>query len=206
MTGASITLKHDAAALSQWFVEFQARAGRLSPAMSLIAGEMLNSTQDRFLYERAPGGRAWERLAASTLRRNPRRTRPAILRDELQLYGSLTSDFDETTATVGTNVPYAAIHQFGGKLTRAAQKRTAWFRIARHGAGKTAAGTRVGGKLRFARASDRAKSLHQRSFDVPTYTIRIPARPFLGFDDADERRFIVALANGLGIKLEGELP
>lgn len=32
--------------------------------------------------------------------------------------GSITSDYTNDTAVVGTNEPYAAIHQFGGKAGR----------------------------------------------------------------------------------------
>lgn len=191
--GVSVSVEHDFARLGEWLDGYAARAGDLSRVMNIIAGQMLESTQERFLRERAPGGRAWERLAASTMKRNPRRLRPATLRDANRLFMSLTTAHDESSAEVGTNTPYAAIHQFGGTLSRAAGRRTAWFRLAQKGAGVSANGLRVGSKLRFARASDRAKSLHSRTFDVGAHTIRVPARPFLGFDAEDERKILGAL-------------
>lgn len=38
--------------------------------------------------------------------------------DTENLMGSITSDYTNDTAVVGTNEPYAAIHQFGGKAGR----------------------------------------------------------------------------------------
>ena len=38
--------------------------------------------------------------------------------DTENLMGSITSDYSNDMATVGTNEPYAAIHQFGGKAGR----------------------------------------------------------------------------------------
>ena len=38
--------------------------------------------------------------------------------DTENLMGSITSDYTNDTAIVGTNEPYAAIHQFGGKAGR----------------------------------------------------------------------------------------
>lgn len=38
--------------------------------------------------------------------------------DTENLMGSITSDYTNDTAIVGTNEPYAAIHQFGGKVGR----------------------------------------------------------------------------------------
>lgn len=38
--------------------------------------------------------------------------------DTENLMGSITSDYDNDSAFVGTNEPYAAIHQFGGKAGR----------------------------------------------------------------------------------------
>lgn len=38
--------------------------------------------------------------------------------DTKNLMGSITSDYSNDMATVGTNEPYAAIHQFGGKAGR----------------------------------------------------------------------------------------
>lgn len=188
MAGASIRIDADAAPFGTAFGRLLHAAGDLTPAMRAIAGEMLFSTQRRFEREAGPGGDAWARLAASTIRRSPRRAPPAkILRDTVRLFRSLTTEADAGSAAVGTNVVYAAMQQFGGDIPRPAREASAWLRTARHGAGRNKAGKRVGSKLRFARAGDRAKSMRQVFFTVPAHVIRVPARPYLGVDAADER-------------------
>lgn len=199
MSGASIRIEHDAAPLTAAFERLLHAAGDLTPAMREIAGEILFSTQRRFEREAGPGGAAWAPLRAATLRRNPRRAPPAkILRDTTRLYRSLVSDADAESAAVGTNVVYAALHQFGGDVKQAARQGSASFRLARLGAATDKDGKRVGSKLRFARASNRAKSLHHKSFAVPARTIRVPARPFLGFDAQDEATILDMLETHLG--------
>jgi len=143
VSGASIRIDHNADALAKSFERLGALASDFTPVMRRIAGRMLFSTQKRFLEHRGPGGFAWAALAPATIKRNPRRAPPAfILRDSNRLYTSLTVEeggtiSDATSAEVGTNVVYAAIHQFGGEIKRKAEKRTANFRLAAQGAGRT---------------------------------------------------------------------
>jgi phage gpG-like protein len=51
--------------------------------------------------------------------------------------------------------------------------------------------------LRFASARSRAASLHQKTFDVSGHTVSIPARPYLGFDDADKAEVLAILGDYL---------
>lgn len=204
MAGASITLTHDAPDLAAAFERLRDRAGDLSPAMRRISGHMLFSTQRRFEREAGPGGLAWQALAPSTIARNPRRAPPAkILRDTNRLYTSLTSDSDATSAEAGTNVVYAGVHQFGGEIKRVAAKRTAKFRMAAQGAARTKDGRRAGSRLRFAKAKSRAQGVFEKSFDVPEFSVRMPARPFLGFDAADEQAFLDILGDELDAAAAG---
>lgn len=198
MSGASIRLDHDGAGFASAFGRLLDATGDLTPAMRAIAGQLHQHVLERFDRQAGPGRRAWARLAASTIRRKPRRAPPAfVLQDTRRLYVSLVSDADATTAAVGTNVPYAALHQFGGRIQRAAREGSALFRMAREGAGRTKDGRRVGSKLRFARATSRAKSLRSKSFTVGAHAIEVPARPFLGFDAEDERAILHILEDHL---------
>lgn len=204
MAGASIRIDHNSAQVADGFTRLRDRAGDLSPAMRRISGHMLFAAQRRFEREAGPGGIPWQPLAPSTIARNPRRAPPAkILRDSNRLYSSLTSDSDATSAVAGTNVIYAGIHQGGGEIKRAAGKRTANFRLATRGAARGRNGVRYGSKLRFASAKSRAQSLHQRSFDVPAYSIRMPARPFLGFDAADDAAILDIIGDEIDAAIGG---
>jgi phage virion morphogenesis protein len=154
------------------------------------------STQRRFEAEAGPGGVKWAPFARSTLRRmSPRRrASPRLLRDTVRLYSSLVHQVLGDTLLVGTNLEYAAIHQFGGEVKQPARTQTATFRLAQQGAGRKfdedGNVVRYGSRLRFAKASTRAKSRQEKTFDVGARTISIPARPYLGLDDADRAEIL----------------
>nr|DAR83311.1 MAG TPA: virion morphogenesis protein [Caudoviricetes sp.] len=77
-----------------------------TPLMRSIAGTMESAVLQNFDV----GGRPkWLGLKY-------RRGTPLV--DTENLMGSITSDYTNDTAIVGTNEPYAAIHQFGGKAGR----------------------------------------------------------------------------------------
>lgn len=77
-----------------------------TPLMRSIAGTMESAVLQNFDV----GGRPkWLGLKY-------RQGTPLV--DTENLMGSITSDYTNDTAVVGTNEPYAAIHQFGGKAGR----------------------------------------------------------------------------------------
>jgi phage virion morphogenesis protein len=79
-----------------------------SPLMRSIATEFFSQTEANFAVEGRP---KWLGL------KNPpeRRKGGMILQDTGQLAGSISISHDATSATVGSNKVYAAIHQLGGK-------------------------------------------------------------------------------------------
>lgn len=170
-----------------------------------IAGYVLFSTQRRFERETGPGGVKWQSFAPSTLARMSarRRANPKLLRDSVRLYSSLTSLADSGRAAVGTNVAYAAIHQFGGEIAQAARSQQVHVRDAAVGAATTKDGRRVGSTRRFASAKSRAKSLRTEWVTMPERTIRVPPRPYLGIDDADRAEILRLIADALGRELGG---
>lgn len=185
MTGLREALTIEDAEVNAALSRVVQAGGDTSALMSGIGAAMLYSVQRRFEIETGPGGSAWPRHAPRTARqRAQRRSRgaapltPKLLRDSNRLYSSITQDVSAATAAVGTNVIYAAIHQTGGVITQYPQSRKVRFR-------------KVAGRLRFARKA------HKRAVEKPvtfgTRTIVIPARPYLGFSDAD-RATILALA------------
>lgn len=198
MAGASIRIEVDDKDIAAGIARLVEAGRDLAPVMDAIGGASLFTTQRRFESQSAPDGGKWAPFAPSTLKRmNPRRNPPQLLRDRGRLYDSLTFISDDSSAEVGTNVVYAGIHQFGGEIPRPERESSATFIYAAQGAGRTKKGKRVGSKLRFAKASTRAKTKHTRDFTVPEHTIRIPARPYLGISEADKTEILAILTDHL---------
>lgn len=82
----------------------------MSPVTRMIAQELERQTEKNFAAEGRP---KWLGI-------KPRKGREGgqILQDTGQLAASITSSHDATSATVGSNKVYAAIHQLGGKTGR----------------------------------------------------------------------------------------
>jgi len=131
-----------------------------SPVMRVIAGDMERAVEKNFQSQGRP---AWLGLAPGTIAgRIKNGTWPGkILQRTGQLASSIETRSDSTSATVGTNLVYAGIHQFGGQ-TRA-HTITA----------------RKGKALAFG-------GIFRRSVRHPGS--RIPARPFLALERDDERQ------------------
>ncbi|WP_425417327.1 phage virion morphogenesis protein [Oricola indica] len=158
-----------------------ARAGvDTAPLMQRIEGIMLRGVQTRFETERAPDGAPWQRLSPRTAsKRIGRGTRGYnnILRVSGRLYSSISSESDERSAEVGTNLPYAAAHQDGATITQYAQSRTIRLR-------------KVKGRVQFARKAH--KRATEKRVTIGERTITIPARPYLGFSDEDRAEILAA--------------
>ena len=94
------------------------RAGRdLRPAMRDIAAALEDSVEEAFQKEASPSGTPWKVLTEHTKARRARtRKWPGqILQVDGRLAGSTTSDYDASSAVVGTGVVYAPTHQFGAE-------------------------------------------------------------------------------------------
>lgn len=82
--------------------------------MGRLAGVMHRAVEDNFESQGRP---AWQELHPGTIEgRRKSGTWPGqILQRSGQLAASITPYHDDSQAVVGTNVAYAAIHQFGGQ-------------------------------------------------------------------------------------------
>ena len=116
MAGVEIRLTIDDRAVRKRLVELQRKVADPSPAMAEIAEVMLGGVHDHFDRETDPDGGRWQGHALATVAaRGPGAT---ILRERGRLIGSIHPASDRSSARVGTNVVYGAIHQFGGKAGR----------------------------------------------------------------------------------------
>jgi len=133
-----------------------------SPLMKNIASIMLDDVYNNFEQE---GNPMWVPLSRNTIKERERKGfwPGKILQRTGQLLKSITSRFTATSAEVGTNKVYAAIHQFGGTFNQAA--RSEIFIRPRNKSGK------------FKRTK-RVKPYGQ-GYSFSSRTITIPARPFL---------------------------
>lgn len=88
----------------------------LTPEMELIGNEIIERAKQSFEDQADPWGKAWKPLAPSTIAR--RGEGAQILRDTGALYNSLNMTVTKLSVEVGSDLVYAAIHQFGGLAGR----------------------------------------------------------------------------------------
>ncbi|MBB1601574.1 phage virion morphogenesis protein [Variovorax sp. UMC13] len=136
---------------------------------------LLRSTKDRFAAQQAPDGTPWQPLQPRYARRK-KYNKDKVLTLRGYLRGGIRYQPEgETAAVVGTNSPYAAMHQFGGVFTRAARQAKVRLRT-------------VSGRILF--AGKKHKKAEERNVMIGAHEIKMPARPFLGISDADRKSVI----------------
>lgn len=112
----SIEITHNVNEISDAFNRLLARSSDLSPVMRRIEGVLAEATERAFDEESSPNHDPWRDLGDFTKaqRRKVGKWPGQILQQEGHLAGSIETDSDSEGAYIGTNVVYAAIHQFGG--------------------------------------------------------------------------------------------
>ena len=112
-----IEIKIDNKELNQVLDKLFEKTSNLKPLMKNIAGIMADAVEKNFKQEGRP---EWANLKESTIKlRTKKGNWPGkILQMRGELAASITSEYSENSAIVGTNKAYAAIHQFGGKTGR----------------------------------------------------------------------------------------
>lgn len=170
MAGSHLTFTVDDADLRA-MLEHRAQpdTGRLVPRL----GEYLqSSTQARFKTQTAPSGAPWAPLKRSTIR-GKKYNADKILTLRGYLRGGIRWQApDDNTVQVGTNLEYAAIHQFGGEIQQPARQATVRYRS-------------KAGRTLF--AGRRHKKATERLVSIPAHTVTMPARPFLGISAQDDQ-------------------
>jgi len=113
MAGASFAVTLDDRDLQQLFARLIDDGSDLEPVMRDIGEHLLESTQQRFKDQVDPEGTAWEPLSELTLSRKEKNT-DKILIGEGNLMGLLVVAASSDAVEIGSNLEYAAMHQFGG--------------------------------------------------------------------------------------------
>ena len=80
--------------------------------MAHIANTLHVFTSQAFEKETSPFGEKWKELAPSTLKKSKGLKKKLV--DKGKLSNSIQTSYTATKASIGTNVVYARIHQFGG--------------------------------------------------------------------------------------------
>ncbi|OUR89889.1 phage virion morphogenesis protein [Gammaproteobacteria bacterium 42_54_T18] len=83
----------------------------LEPAFRDIGEYLLESTQQRFVDQQAPDGEPWEPLSPNTLKKKKRPDR--VLTETGTLVDTLNYQLGANQLMLGSNLEYAATHQFG---------------------------------------------------------------------------------------------
>jgi phage virion morphogenesis protein len=95
------------------------RASNMRPAYQAIGNYLVGETQDRIKRETSPDGTRFQPLAAATVRRKAAKGKiRKILQEEGNLVGTIAAQVQGEGVAVGSNLPYATIHQYGGKAGR----------------------------------------------------------------------------------------
>lgn len=88
----------------------EAAAGDLSDLMDMVGAQIEDAVAGRFEEGRGPDGSPWKPSLGAAVEGRPTLVASARLRD------SVTREVGPGHVDVGTNVIYAAIHQFGGEI------------------------------------------------------------------------------------------
>lgn len=113
-------VKVDDASVQDYLARIETAAGDLSPVMDDLGRMLQLRIRSQFELQSAPGAGKWTPLSARTIAQRQKRGRwpGPILRQTGDLYRSITYRATATEMVLGTNWPYAAIQQFGGKAGR----------------------------------------------------------------------------------------
>lgn len=164
MTGVSIRIDGTTEALR----DLSAIAARLDdqrPMWDEIGASLELSTSERFQQGRGPDGVMWPRSWRA------RETGGQTLVDSGRLRQSITHNVIGNGVEVGSNVDYAASHQFGVTI-RAKTSKGLRFKFSKSGANRPSWATKM--------------------------QVTLPPRPFLGVDAEDEQSILAIASDYVG--------
>jgi len=189
MTGARIEIRVDDTGAQAAFARLREAALDVTPLLREIGDELVEERRSRFRRGTGPDGIAW-----------PPKKRVIGGKDKTLIFsGALMASLTRRVAgdelEVGSDLQYAAIHQFGGDIRLFAYRRKVAFR------------RNEDGFLRFAKAGKgKAKGVELKAVTYAERLIYIPARPYLDLDAADRTAIADAAAKHLARVLPGPTP
>src|SRR5574344_1885054 len=111
----NIEIRIDNKAVEEALLKVASKCEDMRPLMKNIAGIMADAVEENFEQEGRPD--KWQELAESTIkhRKKTKHWPGKLLQVEGQLATSITMQYDNESAVIGSNLAYAAIHQLGGQ-------------------------------------------------------------------------------------------
>ena len=155
-----IEIKVDTDQLERSLTQLSQRLVHRRPLMKKLAAVMHNAVDENFEAEGRP---KWLGI---------KHRQGRVLRDSGALQNSISERSDDDTAIVGTNLPYAAIHQFGGPIQKPARTATVRYRS-------------EAGRILF--AGRKHANATAKQVNIPAHQVDMPARPYLGISAADDK-------------------
>lgn len=151
----SITL--DDLAVQTALAQLAQQVQNKTPVLNAIGADVLKRVQLNFRNSQSPEGVTWAKLKS-------RKGQPLI--DSGRLRNSISYEANSDSVSIGTNVIYAAVHQFGHTFNRKPRAHTLHFKQRKDGS--------ISNK--FVKAN---KSNFAQKVNIGAHSITIPARPYL---------------------------
>ncbi len=164
----------------------QARAEDPTPVLKAIGDLMIRSTEQNFRAEGRPD--RWQEVKKATRRRKTARGKSKILTWSGNLARSVVAQVQGKTVAIGSNWPYARIHQEGGIIPRSAKSGTVRLRTDAKGR-LLRQGTEGRNSHLAVFAAGHHKRAVERAFTHGAYGIPMPARPYLLFQPGEAENY-----------------
>ncbi len=118
MSDKPIEIKFENKEVEEKLLDLAKRSENLRPLMKNIAGILASATEDNFKDEGRPN--KWTDLADVTKKKREEQGKwpGQILQVTGQLASSISTQYDNDSVVIGSNLDYAAIHQLGGQAGR----------------------------------------------------------------------------------------
>ena len=115
MVDEPIEIKIDNKEVNKKLLDLATRGENLRPLMKNIAGIFASATEENFKNEGRPD--KWTELSEATKKQRTKQKKwpGQILQVSGQLASSISTQYDDDSAVIGSNLDYAAIHQLGGQ-------------------------------------------------------------------------------------------
>ena len=115
MSDKPIEIKIDNNDVERKLLKLAQKGENLRPLMKNIAGIFASATEENFKNEGRPD--KWTELSEATKKQRTKKKKwpGQILQVSGQLASSISTQYDDESAVIGSNLDYAAIHQLGGQ-------------------------------------------------------------------------------------------
>ncbi|MFF3704993.1 phage virion morphogenesis protein [Pseudomonas qingdaonensis] len=177
MAGAMLDVVIDTSVVGRELELLIERLGSLRTPLNDVAEYLYQTVDNRARRQIGPDGSPWAPLSPRTL---ARKKGNKTLRESGALLDTLRHQVSNEELEFGTDRPYGAIHQFGGKIEHAARSQQVYFKEK---------GGVVGN--RFVKKS---RSNFAQWVSHGARSVQMPARPYLGLSGEDETEVLVIVA------------